>query len=314
MALARSSRARPTICSQPIGLRLCGIADEPFWPFANGSSTSPISVFCRPRISSANFSSDAAVIASAVSSSAWRSRWMTCDETGAGSRPSRRQTRASIAGSRCANMPTAPESLPTRHDVARARHAREVALQLGVPQRQLEAERHRLGVHAVRAADHRRPPMLLGARRGSPRSSAVDALQDQVARLAHLQRLRGVEDVGRGQAEVQPARRRADVLGDGGRERDDVVLGGAARSLRCGRCRTPPARAESRAASAGTMPASAIASVAASLHLEPGFVAALVAPDARPSPGGCSAESYRSRIDPRHCPDRAAPARNLQRR
>ena len=34
MALARTSRARPTICSQPIGLRLCGIADEPFWPFA----------------------------------------------------------------------------------------------------------------------------------------------------------------------------------------------------------------------------------------------------------------------------------------
>ena len=32
MALPRSSRASPTICSQPIGLRLCGIADEPFWP------------------------------------------------------------------------------------------------------------------------------------------------------------------------------------------------------------------------------------------------------------------------------------------
>ena len=32
MALPRTRRARPTICSQPIGLRLCGIADEPFWP------------------------------------------------------------------------------------------------------------------------------------------------------------------------------------------------------------------------------------------------------------------------------------------
>ncbi len=32
IALARTRRARPTICSQPIGLRLCGIADEPFWP------------------------------------------------------------------------------------------------------------------------------------------------------------------------------------------------------------------------------------------------------------------------------------------
>ena len=36
-ALARISRARPTICSQPIGLRLCGIAEEPFWPLPNGS-------------------------------------------------------------------------------------------------------------------------------------------------------------------------------------------------------------------------------------------------------------------------------------
>ena len=73
-ALARTSRASPTICSQPIGLRLCGMADEPFWPLANGSSTSPISVFCSPRISSANFSRDEAVMASADNSSAWRSR------------------------------------------------------------------------------------------------------------------------------------------------------------------------------------------------------------------------------------------------
>ena len=36
--------------------------------------------------------------------------------------------------------------------------------ELGVPQRELQPERHRLGVHAVRAADHRRAPMLLGAR------------------------------------------------------------------------------------------------------------------------------------------------------
>ncbi len=70
IALLRINRARPVICSQPIGLRLCGMAEEPFCPLANGSSTSPISVFCRPRISSANFSSEAAVIASAVISSA----------------------------------------------------------------------------------------------------------------------------------------------------------------------------------------------------------------------------------------------------
>ncbi len=164
MALARSSRARPTICSQPIGLRLCGIADEPFWPLANGSSTSPISVFCRPRISSANFSSDAAVMASAASSSAWRSRWITCDETAPASRPRRRQTSASIDGSRCANVPTAPEILPTRMPSRARADAREVAAELGVPERQLQAEGHGLGVDAVRAADHRRVLVLDGAR------------------------------------------------------------------------------------------------------------------------------------------------------
>jgi len=106
-------RARPHTCSQPTGLRLCGMADEPFWPLPNGSSTSPSSVFCRPRISSANFSSDAAVMASAVISSACRSRWMTCVAIGAGVRPRRAQTPASISGGRCANVPTAPEILPT---------------------------------------------------------------------------------------------------------------------------------------------------------------------------------------------------------
>ena len=113
IALPRSRRARPTTCSHPIGLRLCGMADEPFWPVSNGSSISPISVFWRPRISSANFSSDAAAMARADSSSAWRSRWMTWDDTGAGSRPSRAHTAASMDGSRCANVPTAPDSLPT---------------------------------------------------------------------------------------------------------------------------------------------------------------------------------------------------------
>ena len=73
-AFARTTRASPVTCSQPIGFRLWGIADEPFCPLANGSATSPISFFCRPRTSTANFSREAAAIASAPSSSAWRSR------------------------------------------------------------------------------------------------------------------------------------------------------------------------------------------------------------------------------------------------
>ena len=44
--------------SATIGLRLCGIADEPFWPLPNGSCTSRTSVRARWRISVANRSSD----------------------------------------------------------------------------------------------------------------------------------------------------------------------------------------------------------------------------------------------------------------
>ena len=101
-----------------------------------------------------------------------------------------------------------------------------VALELRVPERELEAERHRLRVHAVRAPDHRRPPVLEGARAhrlAQPR----EALQDQIAGVAHLKGLGGVDHVGRGEAEVQPARRGADVLLHGGGEGDHVVLRGA---------------------------------------------------------------------------------------
>ena len=102
MALARSTRASPVNCSHPMGLRLWGMADEPFWPFAKPSSTSPISVFCRPRTSTANFSIEAPVMARAPSSSACRSRCTICDATGAGVSPRAAQTRRSISGSRWA--------------------------------------------------------------------------------------------------------------------------------------------------------------------------------------------------------------------
>ena len=51
-AFARSTRARPQMRSHTIGLRLCGIAEEPFCPAANGSSASRTSVRCRWRTSS----------------------------------------------------------------------------------------------------------------------------------------------------------------------------------------------------------------------------------------------------------------------
>ncbi len=68
-ARARRSRGRPVhsrarrapspqIRSATIGFRLCGIADDPFCPLPNGSSTSRTSVRARWRISTANRSSD----------------------------------------------------------------------------------------------------------------------------------------------------------------------------------------------------------------------------------------------------------------
>ena len=53
--------------SAVIGLRLCGIAEEPFWPEPNGSSTSRTSVRCRLRISGAKRSSPAPASAIAAS-------------------------------------------------------------------------------------------------------------------------------------------------------------------------------------------------------------------------------------------------------
>ena len=78
-----------------IGLRLWGIALEPFWPARNGSSTSRTSVRWRWRISVAKRSSPAPASAIACSSSAWRSRGTTWVEMSSARRSSRSSTRAS---------------------------------------------------------------------------------------------------------------------------------------------------------------------------------------------------------------------------
>ena len=99
-AYPRSSRASPAIRSDRIGLRLWGIALEPFWPAANGSWSSPISVCWRLRISVANRSSEPPRMAIAASRAACRSRWTIWVLTGSVRRPSAASTSASMSGPR----------------------------------------------------------------------------------------------------------------------------------------------------------------------------------------------------------------------
>ena len=106
--------------------------------------------------------------------------------------------------------------------------------------------------------------MLLGAR-DDDGERAVERLEDERAGLADLERERGVDDVGGGQAVVEPAALLAELLGDGVDERRGVVVerrlelgdplrARAARPSPGGRGRPP----------AGTTPSSAQAAVAAS--------------------------------------------------
>ena len=77
----RMMRARPQTCSDLMGFLLCGIVDEPTWFFPNASSTSPISVRWRLRISTPILSSVVATPAQNMKYSAYRSREITWFET-----------------------------------------------------------------------------------------------------------------------------------------------------------------------------------------------------------------------------------------
>ena len=87
---------------------------------------------------------------------------------------SRASLRSTAAGGR--TFPRRPRACRRRRRRAHSRAADAVALHLGEPERELHAERHRLGVDAVRPADHdglfvlQRPP--LSRRPGTRRRSS----------------------------------------------------------------------------------------------------------------------------------------------
>ena len=113
-AFPRMTRAKPLSRSPVMGLRLCGMAELPFWPSPKNSSTSRTSVRCRCRNSVAHRSMLEAITARVVMNSACRSRCTICVEIVAGFNPSFSQTARSIFGSICACVPTAPLIFPTR--------------------------------------------------------------------------------------------------------------------------------------------------------------------------------------------------------
>jgi hypothetical protein len=69
------------------------------------------------------------------------------------------------------------------------------AVELERPDGELQSERRRLGVDAVRPADRQREPVLFGSGDHGV-ECAVEPAKDQVTRRAQLERKRGVDDVG----------------------------------------------------------------------------------------------------------------------
>jgi hypothetical protein len=98
------------------------------------------------------------------------------------------------------------------------------AAEFGVVAGELQAEGGRLGMDAVAAADGRRH-LVFEARASSAPPAAVDIGDQQVGGAGQLHGQAGVEHVGRGHALVHEARLGPDDLGQMGQEGDDVVLG-----------------------------------------------------------------------------------------
>ena len=211
-----------------IGLRLCGIALEPFCcPERNGSSASRTSVRWRWRISVASRSRPAPASAIACSSSAWRSRGTTWVETGSRASPSRASTRASKSG---LGGRVGPDGAADRADATPARTRARGARRCGAASNAKPAS---LMPNVVGSAwtPCVRPTQTVStcsrARSASADDELARARDDDLARGAQLQGERRVEHVGRRQAEVDPAPGGAGARAEHVDERRDVVVGDA---------------------------------------------------------------------------------------
>src|SRR2546421_11395981 len=100
------------------------------------------------------------------------------------------------------------------------------ATELIIHERELEAERGRLGVYPVAAADAGRHLMFLRAP-GDRFPQRLHVRDEDIGALDHLDGEGGVHDVAAGEAEMEPAAGAVvDLLGDGGGKTDDVMVEG----------------------------------------------------------------------------------------
>ena len=264
-ALPRRTRASPQMRSATFGFRLCGIAEEPFIPLPNGSSTSRTSVRARWRISVANRSSDVAASASAP-------RAVRRDDRGRspGSRPGRAPV--PVVRRRCVRprgrpgRTSRPSRRAARRDSSRVRARRGCASRSSSNAQPASFQPNVVG-SAWTPCER---PMQIVCRcslrpRDDSRERAVDPFEDQAPGVLNLQRQRGVDDVGRGEAVVEPAAFGPELLRDGVDEGRRVVVrhpldlgdalavtaGGPARGSRRRRspecCRARPTRRAPRA-------------------------------------------------------------------
>ena len=213
------------IRSQTIGLRLWGIADEPFWvPARNGSSASRTSVRCRWRISVAKRSSPAPASATASQQLRVAVARHHLRRHVLAAQPEPGQHRALHLGPVRRVGAHGARQRAHRHPLHRALEPAQIALGLEREARELHPEGGGLGLDPVRAAHAERAGVLARAPDERVAVVARAAGQDQ-AGLGELERERGVQHVGGGEPVVDPAPGGAHRLGHHVDEGGHVVVG-----------------------------------------------------------------------------------------
>ena len=280
-AFVRTSRARPATCSQPTGLRLWGIAEEPFCPEPNGSSTSRTSVFWRARISVANFSRLAATRARVGHHLGVAVALQDLGRDRGGPQPEPRAHRLLDVGGQVREGPHRARELAHRDRGPRAVEA--AAGGAAAPRTRGRASGRRSSARRGRRGCARSSACACGARPApappSIRSTRSSRTRSQASRMRIGEG--GVHDVGGREAVVQPPPLGADALGHAGDEGDHVVLDLLLDLLDAGRRRSGPARLIAARASLGDDAALRQHLGGGDLDLEPGGEAVLVGPQAR---------------------------------